>query len=1411
MKETTHHKQDPIIPEAESVWRIEMFGSLRLFAPTAGPGDAITHFPARKAGALIAYLAYHCHNHADRKERDILADVLWPDSDTEKARNNLRVTLNRLRNTLSAKGYNPDDLLLVDHSTLGLRWRHITTDVALFERHLQSAAGATTIAARSRFLCDAVDLYRGELLRDYEEGWIAPEARRLEGLFFDAVRDLLSILEEENEPERALRYAYHATSVAPLREEAHHDLLRLYAAQGQYDAARLHYERFSKSLRRNFGRIPTPATRALMAPLLKPQTKAAKPTSKITTKTEVQAPLTSTPSHSLGPTALKQQNHTNGHTNGYLNGTSEKSDSANKTSKRGSSLWVGGSVTFLLIDNLHSQQSDNPLLQDKDNVLASSRAQLREMITRHGGHEFGPLRADSLWTIFRVASDALSCVSAIRRLTHTQAQFNAYCGACRIALDTGDGGLWAIDEAPGQTRAGVPVELMAAGIKRAALDRALSVLQAGHPGQTLCSEVTGVLLRRELENDITLEDMGIYRLHDAPVPERIYQISYPGATPGTFPALLAPPLHSGELPPSLTSFFGRERELQEIKCLLTPLQQGNSALHNAPLSKSATTALAAAAPTALSAAAPTRLVTLTGFGGCGKTRLALEAARSLRESYRRAVWFVPLAGVRDPHLIIHAIVNTLRLPGAPGLDPWLQVINELGQRPSLLVLDNFEQLYEGGADVLKRLLTLAPSLSCLVTSRHSLGIEGECALPVLPLSVPPLLGEQSVRPFSEKERRRWHQQINSSDSVKLFVDRAQSIRPTFELTPPYMDAVVQLCRLLDGVPLAIELVASHTQGLTPQQILSLFGRRAEQYQEELEASESGNARQSTEEFNHLDYFHDKRPERSARHRSLRAVIQWSYDLLDPDLRQFFACLWVFRGGWTPEAAQFIARETEEASNNTHSLSGESHLKLVAEAQSLPNEIDVPFTGVAFENLLKLQDHSLIAAEENGTEIRFSMLSMLRSFAVERLNATQCAALEARHAAYYIGLAERASSELMGAGRDKWLRQLDPEIDNLRAALSWSLRHAPSQCVQMAGALWRFWEARGLFAEGRNWLDRALAAIESSSLPNSKQKTEKAKETGHSGLKEAPAMLSIVPQLSLPVPLYLRALNGAGRLAWYRADFGAARRLLGECLSLVRLKDAPETPEYRRGVANALHSLGLVAMCQGDASAKAMLEEGLSLVRADGDPRSIKDFMLGLALVKFYLADEGVRELLEEALEISRRIKDQRGIAFALNNLGWVESTEKNYDAAREFHESSLPLLREMGDKWSTARALLGLTRVAWHQGDITAARAYSIETLMILRDLGSVWELVYALEHFAWLALHDRKPQRAARLLGATDALREATGHILFPVERPCYEECVARTRAALSQNGDAATIEALWRRGRLLSREEVILDALGK
>lgn len=1385
--ETVKARRQPGKPPGEAPWRVEMLGGLRLIPPRSGVVSAITHFPTRKTGVLLAYLAYY--RDRETHSRNALADMLWPDSDYEKARNTLRVSLNRLRKVFLKKGYNPESLLHIDKFRIGLKQDCVVTDVACFEKALRSAAEAQGPAERTGFLGEAVELYRGELLCDYDEGWIMPQAQRLEGLFHNALRELLVLLEENGEGECALRYAYHAATIAPWRQETQHELLRLYVQQGQHDAACSHYEHYYHALQKNFGSLPDENTQELMEPLLK-----LRRTANV---------------HPIGKSILK---------NGRASSLTSKAQPGHQppTNQVNASSWVGSSITFLLMDNL-------PWRNEKTASEARQRIELHELITQYGGQEFGERSGDSLWAIFQASTAALSCALALRQKTSGTLYED-----CRMALDTSDGGFGAdswdnlgkphekhktgscnsfppSNSAAGAAKTDSAID---AGIKRAALDRTLSILQASHPGQTLCSEVTGALLRRSLEPGAALDDLGVYRLHDAPVPERIYQISHRASHFQNFPPLQASPLHSSELPSSITTFFGRQRDLKKLETWLTPTKEGQSS----PESQGAIQG---------AMRSRVRLVTVTGCGGCGKTRLALEVARRLQASYQQAVWFVPLSSVRDPELIIHAIIDALRLPGAPGLDPWLKVANELGQRPSLLVLDNFEQLHAGGVGVVKRLLALTPTLSCLVTSRRTLLIKGEQEWPLAPLSLPPSVPVQPTREDEEKKRRR---QIRDSESVMLFVDRARLARPSFELTPLYMDAVAQLCKLLDGLPLAIELIASHAHGLTPPQILSLLEPYTEADKKTDKETET-----KTLAFDSLDLFHDERPETPERHRSLRAAIQWSYDLLDQPLQQFFGHLWVFKGGWTPEAAQFVA--AIDGVNDIAAIEGIG--EGIGEdifAGTLDGSFENYVADITFEHLLQLEERSMILAEEQGTAIRFSLLDMLRRFAREQLSAHECSLLEARHAAYYHHLAECAAEKLMADGREEWLRRLDPEIDNLRAALAWTLRHQPSQCLQMAGALWRFWEARGLFAEGRDWFERAFVACSATKQEGTRRM---GKEQNGQYIKDITAspqtkkksltvnsanLETSLPELPLPLPLYLRALNGAGRLAWYRADFAAARRLLGECLALVRLQGASGSPncsldssaEQRYGVANALHSLGLVAMCQGDSSALAMLKEGLILVRANGDRRDIKDFMLGLALVKFYMADNGVRELLNEALEISREIKDRRGIAFALNNLGMVEGMEKNYDAARDYHESSLPLLREMGDKWSTARALAGLGRVAWFQGDIEAARAYYRENLIILRDLGSVWELVYTLEGFTWLALHDHKPQRAARLLGAGDALREAAGHVLFPVARSCYEECMMQTRTALSQESKAS-FDSLWRRGRLLSREEAIAEALGK
>ncbi len=1324
-------------------WRIEMLGGLRVLAPDANSATAPVKFPRRKSGALLGYLAFHA---GQTHLRQNLAEVLWPDSAPEAGRISLRVALSELRAALEKAHPSGDALILSDKMEVRFNSEIVATDVKEFEAILKQASGASNLNARARGLCDAVDLYRGELLRGHEESWIVPEARCLEEAFFVAVRQLLELLEAGGDHQRALRYAHHAVNADPLREESHFELIRLCATQGHADDAVLHFRRLETILRRNFHREPALETRELVA-LLLPSRR-----SKNARKPSVPA--------SIKP--LGQPGANGYHKNGSAPGT----PSTKPALVARPQVWPGGAVTFLLLDNLSSERGT------ADKAATLCRAELRELVVRHSGREVGALRADSLWALFRSASDALSCALAMRRAIRDTPRMNACCGAVRIALDTGDSGLWAFP-----ARENAPLEHAETAIERATLDRALEVLAAAHSEQTLCSEVTGALLRRELEAGVTLDDLGVYRLRASALPERLYQVSYPGMAQRVFPSPNAAPMHSGQLPTRITNFFGREDELAQVVAWLTPAADAR---------KSAIVRQEPPTPHC-------RLVTLTGFGGCGKTRLAIESASRLRAAYAGAVWFVPLADLSEPQLIANSIVEAMHLPGAPGLEPWRQLVSTLGEKSSLLVLDNFEQLCADGAEVVRRLLAEAPGVSLLVTSRRRLSVSGERDLAVRPLPLPhkALPEAQSVA-----DGKRFLSLVSRNPSVQIFEDRARNAQSDFQLTPLNADVVTRLCRVLEGVPLALELAAAHVRRLTPAQMVTL-----------LESHLGGEG---------LDLLHSAHDDTPDRHRTLRAAIEWSYELLDAPLREAFSWLSVFRGGWTLAAANVIT----------------------GQAVYSPKLDDEESEATALDNLMRLQDASLVQTEEYAAEMRFSMLEMLRQFGGEQLNAGERERLYARHAAYFSDLAEQASANLMDAERDEWLRRLDPEIDNLRAALNWFLEREPARCLQMAGALWRFWEARGHFAEGRDWLERALSEAQARAERAARRETRSEETRRHgdtetrrhesgdsitSEVSVSPDSLSphsasphslspdsASPGLPLPLPLYLRALNGAARLAWYRADFKVSQRYLEESLSLARTASDANS-DNRRGIANALHSLGLVAMCQGDASARAMLMEGLSLVSEQGDQRIVKDFMLGLALVRFYLAEPGVRELLQEALEISRELGDWRGIAFALNNLGLVEGIEKNFGLAREYHEQALPFLRATGDQWSTARALGGLGRAAWFEHDISAARAYYVEKLHILRDLGSRWELVYAFEGFAWLALHEDNPQHAALLLGACETLCDTTGHVLFPVARPCYDDCVAHTHAALGALGDPIAAAAAWRAGRALSREEAIAAALKK
>ena len=478
-----------------------------------------------------------------------------------------------------------------------------------------------------------------------------------------------------------------------------------------------------------------------------------------------------------------------------------------------------GTVTFLMTDIEGSTALWEQGGEAFRSALESHHALLRRSFRRHGGHEVKEA-GDSFVVAFASAGDATACAVECQRAL-TQQEWPPAIGPLRVrmAVHTGD------------------VALTEGEYQGLVLHRAARILTAAHGGQILCSEAIATLVRRDLEAGVRLADLGPYRLRDVPTPERLFQLDYPEMPQREFPPLRAEAGYAGNLPLQFTRFFGREPEMERLTAMLLGGQ--------------------------------VRLVTLTGPGGCGKTRLAVEAARESLDAFQGAVWFVLLGGLSDPSLIGSAILEALRVPASPQLESLEQAAQALSRQRSLLVLDNFEHLVDGGAPLVRTLLERVPALTCLVTSRHCLHLRGEREFPVAPLPTP--RGEEAA------------DELVSYPSVGLFVDRAQATRPDFQVTATNAPVVAELCQRLEGIPLALELAAARAQVLTPSQMLAQLEHR-------------------------FDFLVSRARDVEERHRTLRTAIEWSYQLLPSELQRFFVRLSIFRGGCTLQAAEAICGE-----------------------------------------------------------------------------------------------------------------------------------------------------------------------------------------------------------------------------------------------------------------------------------------------------------------------------------------------------------------------------------------------------------------------------------------------------------------------------------------------------------------------
>ncbi len=508
----------------------------------------------------------------------------------------------------------------------------------------------------------------------------------------------------------------------------------------------------------------------------------------------------------------------------------------------------------------------------------------------------------------------------------------------------------------------------------------------------------------------------------------------PGApvTPSPCPAALVPSTAPRDatatrgawtLPLQLTRFFGRETELERLADLLHPGRQGSSgaevqgprgaegqedprrqgskgAREQGRTGPEPPCAPVPLLPRSLAAPDETRLVTLTGPGGTGKTRLAVEAARRLLNRFSGAVWFVPLADVSDARLLPEAIGDALRLPRSPGTDPFDLATEILARQPSLLVMDNLEQVIEEAAPFLQRLIERVPTLTCLVTSRQRLDLSAESEYSVTPLPTP--------RGIDTPER------LVEFDSVRLFVDRAQAVRPDFQVTNQNAPAVAELCDRLEGIPLAIELAAARAQVLSPAQMVQQLSplRRPTSWVPR-EGQGEGSRR--------FDVLVSRRRDAVERHRTLRATLDWSYRLLSPDLQRMFARLSVFQGGWSLAAAEAVCDEP-----------------------------------AALDRLEELRACSLVLAGEDGTaregQVRFRMLDTLSEYAAGQLSPPDLADARRRHLGYFLLLAEEAEPQLHGPRQGEWLDRLETERANFRAAPDCRLASAS---LLLSGASGRF--------------------------------------------------------------------------------------------------------------------------------------------------------------------------------------------------------------------------------------------------------------------------------------------------------------------------------------------------------------------
>ena len=970
-----------------------------------------------------------------------------------------------------------------------------------------------------------------------------------------------------------------------------------------------------------------------------------------------------------------------------------------------------GTVTFLFSQLVADHAPAQVSVQEHTKQARKAHDTiLRRILDAYEG-QCVALIEDGLYAVFTTAPAALAAALAAQHAYQTSTVIPAGLRV-RMGLHTGI------------------AELYEGEYTGAARRRAARVMAVAHGGQILVSQSMYGLVCDQLPGDVQLRSLGDHRLPGLLNPEPLWQVVAP-ALPDDFPPLASLNTVPNNLPLQMTSFIGRETAIAAVKALVL----GEAGL---------TTSF------------PARLLTLTGAGGAGKTRLSLQVAAEVLARFPEGVWWIELATLTDPTLIPATVAGVLGVRDEPGRPLLNTLYDWLRGKRLLLILDNCEHLLDACARFASGLLQQSATVQLLTSSREALGIAGEVIYAVPPLLLPPVTG---ALPAIET--------LSQYEAVQLFIERALLMQPSFQVTMLNAPAIAQICHRLDGIPLALELAAARIKALPVEKI-------AERLEDRFRLLNSGN--------------------RTAlpHHQTLRALVDWSYDLLSDAERVLLRRLAIFAGGWTLEAAESICSGAFAGD-----LSDSGPL-----ATTSPTFVELPVENV-LELLTRLVEKSLVIFDEQATP-RYRLLETIRQYASEKLAAAQeTQALGAAHFHFFAALVTAAEPLFTHGQRTAYSARLAPEHDNLRVALTWAQVHDLEAAWQLAGRLRWFWLYHGYLVEARTWYSRLLTAVPAPLAPPTATIGRGLALLGaglidlffgtlRQGVEWLTQSRAIWEQVAYPAGLS----EAIGMQA-----FGLGH--LGEFTQLCTLLTQSET-QFRRAaeplvLAYALSFWGwALSFVEPDSPrSQTLQEEALAVAMQWQDDIALPMVYLNLGHCAIARGDYVTTRRHYAALVACQR---QGGLMWMLGIsivvLADVMMLQEDYAAARPLFEEAITLTRASGRQFDRAYSLARLADLTIRQGDLAGAIPHLEASLALYRTVDWPDTFIHCVLGYTELRLAQGQAALAVRAL-ACAPLRESP----YPQDRIVHQQLLAMARTQL----EPTDFEPAWMAGQTLTLDEAL------